>query len=117
MFIYFLVNKSLEVEEAFKEPPRIRPKIPFLGHIMGILKHKMLYYVRLQYVPGNIFNKMMKTNCFTAEFIHCRYTVYLLRGSMFTWSIRPTWLSQSNAIGKICNLHLLRQDSLLAFVA
>ena len=34
-----------------QEPPLVKAKIPFIGHLLGLLRYGIPYYTRLRYVP------------------------------------------------------------------
>jgi hypothetical protein len=49
---FFLVQRMLSADVAPQEPPLLKPKIPFIGHIIGLMKHEASYFSILKYVGG-----------------------------------------------------------------
>ena len=47
-FLYFLMSSFLGVKKDPREVPGMPSIVPFVGHIVGLIRHKMLYYVRLR---------------------------------------------------------------------
>lgn len=45
-----LLNKFLAPNRDPREPPFIEPSIPFIGHIIGILRHQNNYHRIMQHV-------------------------------------------------------------------
>ena len=47
---FYLLIRFLTLPHDAKEPPRIRPKIPVIGHVIGLLHHGTAYYSKTAYV-------------------------------------------------------------------
>ena len=47
-FLYYLMIGFPNVKKDPREVPSIPPSVPFVGHVLGIMRHKMLYYVKLR---------------------------------------------------------------------
>ena len=45
--VYFASGRLLGTHDS-REPPLLPQKIPFIGHVIGLLRHKVYYYVRLR---------------------------------------------------------------------
>ncbi|KAF4628996.1 hypothetical protein G7Y89_g9155 [Cudoniella acicularis] len=43
----FLLNQIFKVQRDLREPPFIEPKLPFIGHVLGLASKKTEYYVEL----------------------------------------------------------------------
>lgn len=48
-FLIYLYRQSIPELDA-KEPPLMLPRIPFIGHLIGLIKNQAEYYTNLQYV-------------------------------------------------------------------
>lgn len=46
----FLLDRALGIKPSANEPPYIPPKIPLIGHAIGLLRNKYDYYIGLRYV-------------------------------------------------------------------
>ena len=42
--IYYLVRKSTTVDLAQLEPRLLKPRVPLIGHIIGLMKHEATYF-------------------------------------------------------------------------
>lgn len=51
--VYFL-RKITTISLSHQEPPALKPRVPLIGHIIGIMKHQSAYSSVLQYVPISI---------------------------------------------------------------
>lgn len=47
--ILYLVKRYLELEHDPKEPPLMPQKIPYIGHVLGLIQHGLRYYTKLKY--------------------------------------------------------------------
>lgn len=47
--VYLLVNHFLIAKHDPKEPPLLPPKIPLFGHVIGLMRQKVYYYLDLRY--------------------------------------------------------------------
>ena len=47
--LYKAITYVLSVEQVFKEPPFIPQTIPYIGHLLGIVRHGTKYYSRVRY--------------------------------------------------------------------
>ena len=47
--LYFLAERLLSIKLDPKEPPLIAPKVPFIGHILGLIQYGTGYYAKLWY--------------------------------------------------------------------
>jgi len=47
---YILLRHLFTVKQDPKEPPFLPQKIPFIGHIIGIIRHNTGYYANLTYL-------------------------------------------------------------------
>lgn len=47
--VYLLVNHFLVTKIDPKEPPLLPPKIPLVGHVIGLMRQKVYYYLDLRY--------------------------------------------------------------------
>jgi hypothetical protein len=45
-----LISHSLRIKVDLREPPVVYPKVPFIGHIIGMVREGPLYLRRLGYV-------------------------------------------------------------------
>lgn len=45
---YVLLEYFFGFSQAQKEPPLARSRIPYIGHTLGLLRHKMKYYMELR---------------------------------------------------------------------
>ncbi|KAL2016806.1 hypothetical protein VTK56DRAFT_2975 [Thermocarpiscus australiensis] len=45
--VFYLLSRFLTPPHNPKEPPLIRPKIPLIGHVIGLLRHGTGYYSRI----------------------------------------------------------------------
>ena len=48
-FLLALIHKALVARKYDEEPPYVYPKFPYFGHIIGMLRYKMQYYVNIGY--------------------------------------------------------------------
>ena len=48
LLLYFATRSPLIVENSPGAIPAIPSKIPLIGHILGIMRHKNQYYVKLR---------------------------------------------------------------------
>jgi len=46
--VLFALNHHSKAQRDVKEPVYIEPKIPFIGHALGLVVHKHDYYVNLR---------------------------------------------------------------------
>lgn len=47
--IFLLVWQKLQVKIDPQEPPLLKPKIPIIGHLIGLVWYRMEYYHQLRY--------------------------------------------------------------------
>lgn len=47
--VFLLVNRFLIAKHDPKEPPLLPPKIPLVGHVIGLMRQKVYYYLDLGY--------------------------------------------------------------------
>ena len=47
---FFLIDKILGIKPFANEPPYVSPKVPLIGHAIGLLWSKYDYYIGLRYV-------------------------------------------------------------------
>ncbi len=47
---FYFLTRFLTLPHDAKEPPAIQPKIPFIGHVIGLLQHGTAYYSKTAYV-------------------------------------------------------------------
>jgi len=47
-FIYFVLNHFFGFKYDPKEPPLIPQRIPYIGHLIGIIRHGPKYYSRVR---------------------------------------------------------------------
>ena len=52
--IGILASHLLGIKVDPREPPVVYPKVPFIGHIIGMVREGPLYLQRLGYVQSNI---------------------------------------------------------------
>ncbi len=53
VFVFFVavayaVACSVEAKHDAREPPALPSKIPYIGHVIGMLRKKVRYYVQLR---------------------------------------------------------------------
>ncbi len=48
--LFYLLSCFLTPPHDAQEPPLIRPKIPLIGHVIGLLHHGTAYYSKTAYV-------------------------------------------------------------------
>ena len=46
-FVYFLLDSFLGIQKEEREPPFLRSRVPWIGHLLGFLQYKAKYYFRL----------------------------------------------------------------------
>lgn len=46
--LFFVLEYFFAVKQAPKEPPLAKSSIPYIGHTVGLLRHKMQYYIGLR---------------------------------------------------------------------
>jgi hypothetical protein len=46
---YFLLDYFFGVKQVSREPPLIPSKVPWFGHLIGILGQKYQYFIKLRY--------------------------------------------------------------------
>jgi hypothetical protein len=44
----YAVSRIIETRHDAREPPALPSKIPFIGHVIGMLRKKARYYVQLR---------------------------------------------------------------------
>ena len=49
--VFVLANYFLGPKYDVREPPIIRPKVPLVGHIIGLLRHGLRYFEIIRWVP------------------------------------------------------------------
>lgn len=49
----FLIHKLLFVSIDPREPPVLKPRVPIIGHLLGILQYHGVYLRTLQFVQSN----------------------------------------------------------------
>lgn len=59
--LLFSFDQILKVKKYIREPTYIPSKLPYCGHIIGLLKHKMYYYSTLTY--ARISSELRKPLC------------------------------------------------------
>lgn len=42
--ILYLIQKITVISHSSEEPPLLKPRIPFIGHIIGLMKHEAAYF-------------------------------------------------------------------------
>lgn len=47
---YFLFVRLLEAKQDQQEPPLVLATIPYIGHVIGIMRSKFNYYLQLRYI-------------------------------------------------------------------
>ena len=62
ILVYFLASYTLNAKQDSREPPRVRARIPFVGHVIGLVRKKFRYYVELRFA-----SLIKKNECFFAE--------------------------------------------------
>ena len=50
LLVYFLFNFSLGKQHDPREPPCIPKPIPYIGHLLGLIRHGTRYYAQVRYV-------------------------------------------------------------------
>lgn len=46
--IFLLCWRRLSVQLDHREPPLLKPRVPYIGHIIGLLKYNMSYFDKLE---------------------------------------------------------------------
>jgi hypothetical protein len=46
----FLLWQNLRIKMDSREPPQLRPWIPFVGHLIGMLRYHQAYFEKLRFV-------------------------------------------------------------------
>ena len=46
--LYYAISGVLEAKRDPREPPTLPQRIPFIGHVIGMIQKKAKYYVRLR---------------------------------------------------------------------
>jgi hypothetical protein len=54
---YFILDKFLNVSHVAKEPPLIPQPLPFIRHLLGILRHGSSYYFKISSVAPHFHTK------------------------------------------------------------
>lgn len=54
-----LTSHSLRIKVDPREPPVVYPKVPFIGHIIGMVREGPLYLKRLRYVQTQKFDRLI----------------------------------------------------------
>jgi hypothetical protein len=49
-----LLRQAFDVRLDPQEPPPVRPRIPVIDHIIGLLRYHMGYFEQLAFVPSNL---------------------------------------------------------------
>lgn len=49
VFLWFWVNRIYQPIHSPKEPPLVAAPIPYIGHILGLLRHGTRYYQMIRY--------------------------------------------------------------------
>lgn len=49
--VAYFIRKITAISLSQQEPPLLKPRVPFIGHILGIMKYQSAYSSVLQYVP------------------------------------------------------------------
>lgn len=47
--VYLLANRYLISKHDPNEPPLLPPKIPIVGHVIGLIRQKVYYYLDIRY--------------------------------------------------------------------
>lgn len=71
----FVFDRVLGVKRSAHEPPYISPKVPVVGHVVGLLRYKFDYYIDLRYDCSPIM-LVEGINCFDCSPVPstlCRY--------------------------------------------
>ena len=42
--IFYLIRKITTLNLARQEPPLLKPRVPLIGHIIGLMKHEATYF-------------------------------------------------------------------------
>jgi hypothetical protein len=50
VIVFYLLIRFLTLPHDPQEPPLVRPKIPLIGHVIGLLRHGTKYYSDVAYV-------------------------------------------------------------------
>lgn len=65
--IYFMLDRFLTAPHDTREPPVIPQSIPFIGHVLGMLRHGSSYYTKITYVhtyPFYLKRNILLLQCF-----------------------------------------------------
>jgi len=47
--VLFIIRQRLAIQLGPQEPPILKPRIPYIGHIIGLLRHHSAYFDKLWY--------------------------------------------------------------------
>lgn len=47
----FLLNRKVSTMQDPREPPVVPASLPYIGHVIGIMRNNFDYYVQLRYAP------------------------------------------------------------------
>ena len=50
---FYLLKYLLTPKHASCEPPILSPRIPFIGHALGLLTEKANYFITVRYFPAS----------------------------------------------------------------
>ena len=62
--VYFLIDRFLSTKHDPREPPLMAQKIPLVGHVIGLLRQKLKYYVLLRSVPDLVVEQVHSTQTY-----------------------------------------------------
>jgi len=54
--IVLLCWQRLSVQLEPQEPPLLKPTVPYIGHILGIIRHQSGYFDKLKYTQFSTFH-------------------------------------------------------------
>ena len=107
-----LLEKFLDIFHDAKEPPLIPQSIPYVGHLLGILRDGSRYYTKMRSVPVDDGLKIPQiSDSGTAPGSLCQYTLYVYHESRFMLSTRLILRMLWTAIQRLCLLPLTSSNS------
>lgn len=59
--VLLLIRQRLALDLDPREPPILKPRVPYIGHIIGLFTYHTGYYDRVLYVTSKIFPKSSLT--------------------------------------------------------
>jgi hypothetical protein len=48
--VLLIIRQRLAVQLDPKEPPILKPRVPYIGHIIGLLQYHTAYFDKLKYI-------------------------------------------------------------------